>query len=239
MPLKVLTVDDSRTIRIIVKKAFKPFDAVIIEAENGVEGLAKVEKDKPDLIVLDITMPVMTGIEMLARLKNDPATKNIPVIMLTAESGKDNVMQIIQMGVSNYIVKPFKGEQLIERAKSIITLEPKQEDAFKQYLTADGDILIFTPPEKLNRALITETETSLGEQLKKSGSKKLVVNLNAVSEATVLLIKLILNVVQISRTNKADVKVASSPELLKGLKKVKEIKGIDLHDSLETAKAAF
>ncbi|MDL2275455.1 response regulator, partial [Desulfosarcina sp. OttesenSCG-928-G10] len=71
---------------------------------------------------LDITMPVMTGIEMLEKLKADPALKDIPVIMLTAESGKENVMQIVKMGVKDYIVKPFKGEQLIERAQNILNL---------------------------------------------------------------------------------------------------------------------
>jgi DNA-binding response OmpR family regulator len=76
----------------------------------------------PDLIILDITMPVMTGIEMLGKLKAESDLKDIPVIMLTAESGKENVMQIVKMGVKDYIVKPFKGEQLIERAKNILKL---------------------------------------------------------------------------------------------------------------------
>ncbi len=104
MTVKVLTVDDSKTIRMIVKKALKQFDCELFEAENGVEGLAAAAKVRPDLIVLDITMPVMTGIEMLEKLKADSALKNIPVIMLTAESGKDNVMQIVKMGIKDYIV---------------------------------------------------------------------------------------------------------------------------------------
>lgn len=122
MAYKVLTVDDSKTIRMIVKKAFKPYDCELFEGENGVEGLAIATKEHPDLIVLDITMPVMTGTEMLEKLKADPALKDIPVIMLTAESGKENVMQIVKMGVKDYIVKPFKGEQLIERAQNILNL---------------------------------------------------------------------------------------------------------------------
>jgi DNA-binding response OmpR family regulator len=66
----------------------------------------------------------MTGIEMLGKLKAESDLKDIPVIMLTAESGKENVMQIVKMGVKDYIVKPFKGEQLIERAKNILKLRP-------------------------------------------------------------------------------------------------------------------
>ena len=121
---KILTVDDSKTIRMIVKKAFKPYNCELFEGENGVEGLAIAAKEQPDLIILDITMPVMTGIEMLGKLKAESTMKDIPVIMLTAESGKENVMQIVKMGVKDYIVKPFKGEQLIERAKNILKLRP-------------------------------------------------------------------------------------------------------------------
>ena len=73
MRYKILTVDDSKTVRIIVKKAFKTFDCDIIEAANGVEGLASASKETPDLILLDITMPVMDGVEMLTKLKSDPA----------------------------------------------------------------------------------------------------------------------------------------------------------------------
>jgi CheY-like chemotaxis protein len=128
MSYKILTVDDSRTIRMIVKKAFKPYDCTLVEAENGMEGLAAATKEKPDLIVLDITMPVMTGIEMLGKLLEQEDLKHIPVIMLTAESGKDNVMQIVKMGVKDYMVKPFRGEQLIERASAILNLK-KRVDA--------------------------------------------------------------------------------------------------------------
>ena len=124
MAYKILTVDDSKTIRMIVKKAFKPYNCELYEGENGVEGLAIAAKEMPDLIILDIPMPVMTGIEMLGKLKAESDLKDIPVIMLTAESGKENVMQIVKMGVKDYIVKPFKGEQLIERAKNILKLRP-------------------------------------------------------------------------------------------------------------------
>ncbi|ATC64069.1 response regulator [Nibricoccus aquaticus] len=127
MRYKVLTVDDSKTVRIIVKKAFKGYDCEIIEAANGVEGLAAASKETPDLILLDITMPVMDGVEMLTKLKSDPALKGIPVIMLTAEGGRDNVLKIAKIGVRDYIVKPFKEEVLVEKCGRIIDLKPLTE----------------------------------------------------------------------------------------------------------------
>ena len=121
---KILTVDDSKTVRIIVRKAFKPYDCEILEASNGVEGLAVAAKETPDLILLDVTMPVMDGVEMLTKLKSDPQLKGIPVMMLTAEGGKDNVLKIAKLGIRDYIVKPFKEDVLCEKAGRIIELKP-------------------------------------------------------------------------------------------------------------------
>jgi two-component system cell cycle response regulator len=127
MRYKILTVDDSKTVRIIVRKAFKGYDCEILEAGNGVEGLAMAAKESPDLILLDVTMPVMDGVEMLTKLKSDPALKAIPVMMLTAEGGRDNVLKIAKIGVRDYLVKPFKEEVLLEKAGRIIDLKPLSE----------------------------------------------------------------------------------------------------------------
>jgi CheY-like chemotaxis protein len=125
MTLKVLSVDDSRTIRLIVTRALMPYDCVVIEAANGEEGLAAAAREKPDLILLDITMPVMDGVTMLGKLKEDEALKLMPVIMLTAESGRENVLHISKLGISDYLVKPFRAEQLIEKAVRAVPLQKK------------------------------------------------------------------------------------------------------------------
>ena len=125
MSTKILTVDDSKTIRMIIKRAFRAHDCAFVEAGNGEEGLATAAREKPDLIILDVTMPVMDGVTMLTKLKEDAVLKTIPVIMLTAESGRDNVLQIAKLGVRDYLVKPFKEDQLIEKAGKIITLQKK------------------------------------------------------------------------------------------------------------------
>ncbi len=127
MRTKILTVDDSKTVRIIVKKAFKAFDCEIFEAGNGVEGLALAAKEMPDLILLDVTMPVMDGVEMLTKIKANPQLKGIPVMMLTAEGGKDNVLKVAKIGVRDYIVKPFEENVLLEKAGRIIELKPLTE----------------------------------------------------------------------------------------------------------------
>ncbi len=123
--MKILSVDDSKTIRLIVKRTFSPYDCTVLEACNGEEGLAAAAAQKPDLIVLDITMPVMDGVTMLTKLKESPELKSIPVIMLTAESGRENVAYIAKLGVRDYLVKPFQDAQLIEKVQRVIPLQPK------------------------------------------------------------------------------------------------------------------
>jgi len=142
MPLKVLTVDDSKTVRIIVRKAFKSFDCEVLEANNGVEGLAAAAKSLPNLILLDVTMPVMDGIEMLSKLKSDPNLKSIPVVMLTAEGGRDNVLKIAKIGVRDYIVKPFKEEALILKVGRIVELKPVRTVSKTRTILDQSNILV-------------------------------------------------------------------------------------------------
>jgi two-component system, cell cycle response regulator len=125
MSKKILTVDDSKTIRMIIQRAFRAHDCAFAEAANGEEGLAAAATFRPDLIILDITMPVMDGITMLTKLRQDAALKATPVIMLTAESGAANVAAIAALGISDYLVKPFKEADLLDKAGKVIPLALK------------------------------------------------------------------------------------------------------------------
>ena len=120
-----LTIDDSRTIRKIIGRALKNFACKIVEAANGIEGLAVAAREKPDIIILDITMPGMDGYETLKKLKGDAEMKTIPVVMLSAEGSRDMVTKIAKLGVHDYIVKPFSQEAIVESLSSVIDLKPK------------------------------------------------------------------------------------------------------------------
>jgi DNA-binding response OmpR family regulator len=248
MTLKVLAVDDSKTIRKIVSKAFSAYDCEVLEAENGIEGLSTASREKPDLIVLDITMPVMNGVEMLGKLKGQPELKDIPVIMLTAESGKDNVMQIVKMGVRDYMVKPFKGEQLIERVMKILTLQPKTEAAASPesvsspYFSIADDIQIITLPEKSDRATLMEIEGDFNQSLKAmagAGLGKLILDSRKVKEINMLVIKFVLSVVQNCQKSKIHLRIVGSPALGSELKGFQETSGFSVNSSVEEAKATF
>ena len=120
---KLLTIDDSKTIRMILQRAFKEFDCTLVEASNGEEGLRAAAEHKPDLIILDITMPQMDGIEMLTRLR--ATGDNTPVIMLTAEGGANSVQRASHLGVRDYIAKPFQNDALIEKVQKVLPLAKK------------------------------------------------------------------------------------------------------------------
>jgi CheY-like chemotaxis protein len=249
MTLKILSVDDSRTIRMIVSKAFKSYDCELFEAENGLEGLDLTTKEKPDLIILDITMPVMTGIEMLSKLKQDSDLKQIPVIMLTAESGKDHVMQIVKMGVTDYIVKPFKAEQLIERAKSILSLkqrldtnEENQGDDKPNLFSADGEIVILKFPVKITRSIGTYIETAVKNkinQMNAAGARNLIIVTNMIHDFSMNAIQLLISVANICIRCKLNVRLVATEHQTEALKGFKETSGLPASGSIEQAKATL
>ena len=126
MPVKILSVDDSRTIRLIVANAFRGYDCQVGEAANGEEGLAAVTREKPDLVILDVAMPVMDGVTMLTRMKEDPGLSTIPVIMLTSESGgEDDRLYFEELGAHDYLTKPVEEKTLVERAGRVVPLQKR------------------------------------------------------------------------------------------------------------------
>ncbi|MEC4889525.1 MAG: chemotaxis response regulator CheY [Nitrospira sp.] len=119
--MKILIVDDMATMRRIVKNILKQLGfGNTEEAENGQEGLQKLQADSSyGFVVSDWNMPVMTGIDMLRAIRADEKLKAIPVLMVTAEAQQANLVEAIQAGVSNYIVKPFTAETMQEKMGKI------------------------------------------------------------------------------------------------------------------------
>ena len=126
---KVLTVDDSKVVRTMVTKHLQPWGCTIVEAANGQEGVELARREQPDLILLDVTMPVMDGRQALAEIRKDDTTKDIAVVMLTAESGKELVLEIVKLGVKGYIVKPFTRETFEKEVAKIIGAPGEQAAA--------------------------------------------------------------------------------------------------------------
>ncbi len=121
--LKVLIVDDSGVMRKIVERALRQAGLEIgevLEASNGAEALVEVEKGSPDIILSDINMPVMDGLEFLKNLAKLEAGKGVPVVMITTEGSEARVVEALSLGAKGYIRKPFTPEQVKERVTPLI-----------------------------------------------------------------------------------------------------------------------
>jgi len=128
MARKILTCDDEKHIVRLIQVNLERQGYEVITAYNGVECLEKVQEDRPDLIVLDVMMPEMSGFEVLEKLKSNPDTETIPVIMLTARAQDVDVLRGWQSGVECYLTKPFNPMELIAFVKRIFSMEDSQND---------------------------------------------------------------------------------------------------------------
>ena len=129
MTPRILNVDDSKTIRLSLARLFARFACEWREAVNGEAGLAAALQETPDLILSDWNMPIMDGITMVRRLRENPALKRTPVIMLTTESGPEYIATAARLGVRDYVIKPFREEELLAKVGRIIPLIPRAEPA--------------------------------------------------------------------------------------------------------------
>lgn len=129
---KILTCDDERNIVRLIQVNLERQGYDVVTAYNGRECLEVVEREHPDLIVLDLMMPEMHGFEVLEVLKKNPETAQIPVIMLTARTQDQDVLKGWQAGVECYLTKPFNPIELITFIKRIFAVE-EQDAPEKRY----------------------------------------------------------------------------------------------------------
>jgi two-component system, chemotaxis family, chemotaxis protein CheY len=121
--IRTLIVDDSSVMRKIVERSLRQAGLdglVVVEAANGVEGLEALKAAPVDLILSDINMPAMDGLEFLRQIREQKLAVGTPVVMITTESSEDHVKQAIQAGARGYIRKPFTAEQVKERVLPLV-----------------------------------------------------------------------------------------------------------------------
>jgi len=117
---KILVVDDEPNIVQTLQDRLEMNEYQVVTAGNGREGLEKVEQEKPDVILLDVIMPIMDGHEMLEMLRKQPGGRDVSVIMLTARSQTQDIARANACGIDDYIVKPFDLSELLEKIESVV-----------------------------------------------------------------------------------------------------------------------
>lgn len=124
MTAKILVVDDAKVVRDLAKQALAPLGVAVTEATNGFNALFAMEQAMPDLLVLDVKMPIMDGLELLTMMRSNPTLQGIPVVMLTSPADHAILGQLTALGVSAILKKPFAPAELAAAAEA--ALQPKR-----------------------------------------------------------------------------------------------------------------
>ena len=113
MSMKILTVDDSRTMRDMLKLALTTAGYRVVQAIDGMDGLEVLERETPDLVITDINMPDINGLELIGYVKSNPTYRDIPLIIVSTEKSEEDKKRGLALGAAGYVVKPFKKEELV------------------------------------------------------------------------------------------------------------------------------
>lgn len=157
MAFTILVVDDELLLREMLKDIFTIAGYNVITAENGKEGLEKIEQNLPDFVILDGSMPVMDGFETLEQIRKNPKFINLPVMMFTALSGESEQIKGLSLGADDYITKPFKTPILLTKVKNILDRKRKSMDV-NPLTSLPGNLSI---QENVEKRIVNKTFFSL------------------------------------------------------------------------------
>lgn len=160
----VLVVEDNKDVRTFIRQHLEEFYQ-ICEAENGETGLASAREIVPDLIVTDLMMPKMNGFEFCREVRKDERTSHIPIIMLTAKAGFDDKMEGLEIGIDDYITKPFSAKELEVRVKNLIKQRKFLRERFKtSTIIKPSDVTVLSIDQVFLDKIIKTIETNIENQ---------------------------------------------------------------------------
>jgi len=157
----VLLVEDNDDLRFYLKDNLKD-TFFIVEASNGKEGWQKALSQHPDIIVSDISMPDMNGIDLCKKIKNDKRTLHIPIILLTALTGEEEQLKGLEIGANDYMTKPFNFEILLSKIKNLLTLHDSFKRTYKKQMDVQlQEVVIESDDGKLLRNIVEYIEQNI------------------------------------------------------------------------------
>jgi class 3 adenylate cyclase len=161
----VLVTDDNNDSRQLLVDIVSSMGHDLIEAANGIDALALAQSRLPDLIILDVTMPGMSGFDVCARLKSDMTTQQIPILMLTALSDVDHRVQGLKLGADDYLGKPFNPRELVERVRTRLRTKVETDELRAMQLNIRKTFERFVSPSVVEQLLHDPTRVQLGGRL--------------------------------------------------------------------------
>ena len=116
----VLLVEDEEQLRRVMKDLLQREGYIVAEARDGIQALDEVDRHAPDVIILDLNLPGLDGYGVLAQLRSRPATREIPVMVLTAKGDEDNEVRVFELGADDFVTKPFRARSLTARLEAVL-----------------------------------------------------------------------------------------------------------------------
>jgi DNA-binding response OmpR family regulator len=157
----ILVVEDSPAMMDYIREALEP-GFTVVTADDGREGIQKAREIIPDLIISDIMMPEMDGLELCRLLKNDVKTSHIPIVLLTAKASEENILQGLETGADDYITKPFNTKLLIARIKNLIYIRRQLQNNINQEMTLQP---IKTSVSKIDRKFLRDLQAVIKQNI--------------------------------------------------------------------------
>jgi len=146
---KIIIVEDETDIREVIEYNLKREGYETLVASNGEEALRIIARHSPDLVILDLMLPGLDGIEVCRKLKEDPLTRAIPVIMVTAKGEESDVVLGLGMGADDYVTKPFRPRELMGRVRAVLRRGPLKEQRGKKELIEVDGVVIDAPKHRV------------------------------------------------------------------------------------------
>ena len=158
---KILVIEDEPDILEVIQYNLEREGHKVVVCRNGEQGLSRIRTDNPDLVILDLMLPGMDGVEVCRQVKADPVTRSIPLIMVTAKSEESDIVLGLGIGADDYITKPFSPRELVARVKVVLRRGPLREqttgervvrgtlaiDLGRHEARVDEEVLNLTPTE--------------------------------------------------------------------------------------------
>jgi DNA-binding response OmpR family regulator len=139
---KILVIEDESDILEVIQYNLEREGHKVIPCRNGEQGLSRIRTDNPDLVILDLMLPGMDGVEVCRQVKSDPVTREIPVIMVTAKAEESDIVLGLGIGADDYIAKPFSPKELVARVKVVLRRGPLREQSGGGERVVRGDLVV-------------------------------------------------------------------------------------------------
>jgi adenylate cyclase len=163
--LIVLVVDDNPSGRQLLVDIMQSMNLEVLEAGNGTDALASARANLPDLIILDVSMPGMSGFEVVEKLKSESLTEKIPILMLTALDNVENRVRGLKLGADDYLSKPFNPRELMERVKTRLRYKVETDELRQMHQTIRNTFARFVSPSVVEQLLRDPLHVKLGGTL--------------------------------------------------------------------------